>query len=93
MVMLFSVLQILQVNKDLYYTRFLVHYLGWTNRYDEWIAEEVIYSVVDRSQPNFNVRSLKVRYRNLFEPTCPISDSYPIYSPILFMAWDHIFYQ
>ena len=59
--MLYTSLQIMQVNKDLYYTRLLVHYLGWAHRYDEWITGEVIYSIVDRSQPNFNVKALKVR--------------------------------
>ena len=52
--------KIMQVNRDLYYTRFQIHYLGWAHRYDEWITEEVIYSIVDRSQPNLNVKALKV---------------------------------
>ena len=59
--MFYTSLQIMQVNRDMYYTRFQIHYLGWAHRYDEWITEEVIYSIVDRSQPNFNVKALKVR--------------------------------
>ncbi|KAF0288610.1 hypothetical protein FJT64_013019 [Amphibalanus amphitrite] len=52
-------LQVLKVDRQLYYARFHIHYLGWAHRYDEWIAEEVIYSVVDRNTPNFNVKALK----------------------------------
>ena len=58
--LLIMLLQILEANRDLYYARFHIHYLGWAHRFDEWVAEEVIHGVVDRSRPNFNVKSLKV---------------------------------
>ncbi|XP_043220835.1 uncharacterized protein LOC122381087 [Amphibalanus amphitrite] len=53
--------KVLKVDRQLYYARFHIHYLGWAHRYDEWIAEEVIYSVVDRNTPDFNVKTLKRR--------------------------------
>ncbi|XP_037088299.1 nascent polypeptide-associated complex subunit alpha, muscle-specific form-like [Pollicipes pollicipes] len=38
--------EVVRVNRDLWYPQYRVHYPGWRAKHDEWIAEDVIHSVV-----------------------------------------------
>ncbi|XP_037088303.1 uncharacterized protein LOC119108866 [Pollicipes pollicipes] len=53
--------KILEIRKDAPFTYFFVHYLGWSQRHDEWIMAQVIHSVVNLSQLPDGLRSLKRR--------------------------------